>query len=101
MTQKHLVGALLAAAILMGTSTMAQAQVMQGLQSASAPLVVTATVVSSCKVSVPRQVQRSAMPTTPVDVACTRSSRADARVAPPAAAQSQTSVGDGLVVINF
>ena len=69
MTLKHfcpLVTTLLAAAILAGTSMPAEAQ------SASAPLVVSATVVSSCKVKFPRQVTRSALTTMPVDVECTR-----------------------------
>ena len=41
-------------------------------QSASAPLMVTATVVSSCKVDVPRRATPTSMPTVPVGVRCAR-----------------------------
>jgi hypothetical protein len=94
--ESRMVRTFLAAAILFGTFTLAQAQ---GLQSVSAPLVVTATVVSSCKVKVPRHVERSAFPTMPVDIRCAREAGADARVQRPPA--PQTTVGHALVVINF
>ena len=87
-----MVRTLLAAAILVGTSTLALAQ------SVAAPLIVSATVVSSCKVRVPRQVERSALSIMPIDVECTRGS-VDARVRRPPPSQSH--VGDALVVINF
>jgi hypothetical protein len=91
-----MVRTLYAAAVLLGTSTMALAQ------TPSAPLVVSATVVSSCKVSVPRQVDRSGLSTMPVDIACARRDgrRADvARVQRPPALHR--SVDHALVVINF
>jgi hypothetical protein len=85
----------LVSVILVGAATLAQAQ------TAAAPLVVTATVVSSCKTNVPRQVKRSALSTMTVDIACARGSRGgvDARVRRPLS--SPSSVGHALVLINF
>ena len=87
---------LLAAAILVGTATLAQAQ------SGSAPLVVTATVVSSCTVNVPSLVDRSGLSTMPVDMTCTRrpGRRNDAaRVQRPPT--PHRSVESALLLINF
>ena len=68
-------------------------------QSASAPLVVTATVVSSCKVNVPRTSSANALPTIPVAVACGRG------VAPPRVQRPEPArridTGTAVVVINF
>jgi hypothetical protein len=84
--------ALLAAAILVVTATAANAQ-------QSAPLLVTATVVSTCSVKVPRQAKRSELHTTSIDIACARSNRADPHVRRPAPTQSHND--HALVVINF
>jgi hypothetical protein len=68
-------------------------------QSKSAPLVVTATVVSSCKVNVPSASSASALPTIPVAVACGRG------VVPPRVQRPELArridTGAALVVINF
>jgi len=56
----------LAAAILTLASALAEAQ------SASAPLIVTATVVSTCSVDVPRSVEASVFATMPVSVTCAK-----------------------------
>jgi hypothetical protein len=61
-----MVKAMFAAIILAGTGTVAFAQ------SASAPLLVTASVVSSCTMEVPRQVDRSGLTTMPVGIVCAR-----------------------------
>jgi hypothetical protein len=87
-----MVRTLLAAAILVGTSTLAQAQ------AASAPLIVTATVVSTCQVDVPRQVERSVLSTMPVGITCARGGGAPRVQRPPA---PHRSVEHALVVINF
>ena len=84
---------LFAAAILAAAPALAQAQ------SASAPLVVTATVVSSCKVNVPSASSPSALPTIPVAVACGRG------VVPPRVQRPEPArridAGAAVVVINF
>jgi hypothetical protein len=82
----------LAAAILVGTSTLAQAQ------AASTPLIVTATVLSTCQVNVPRQVERSVLSTMPVDITCARGGGAPRVQRPPA---PQFSAEHALLVINF
>ncbi len=82
--------------MLVGTSTVALAQ------SASAPLLVTATVVSSCTVNHAHLVDRAGLSTTPVNIACARNgSRRDdfSRVERPPA--PHRSVGHALLVINF
>ena len=83
----------LAAAILAGVPALAQAQ------SASAPLVVTATVVSTCQVDVPRPAEPSTFSTMPVAVTCARG-RAAPRVQRPAAPR-RSEVRDAVLVINF
>lgn len=83
----------LAAAILAASSALAQAQ------SASAPLVVTATVISSCRVDVPRSVTPPALSTLPVAVTCARGG-AQPRVQRPSAPR-RSEKHDALVVIDF
>jgi hypothetical protein len=83
---------LLAAVILVGISAQAQAQ------ARSTPLVVTATVVSTCQVSVPDEIEHSAFSTLPVGVACTRG-KLNAQVRHPLA--PRIAGGHALVVINF
>lgn len=61
-----MVRAVLAAAILAGAPALAQAQ------SSSAPLMVTATVVSTCRVDVPRSAEASTFATMPLAVTCAR-----------------------------
>jgi hypothetical protein len=84
---------ILAAALLACVPALAQAQ------SASAPLIVTATVVSTCKVDVPRAVEPSLFSTMPVTVTCTRRGAA-ARVQRPAAPR-RSEVRDAVLVIDF
>jgi len=61
-----MVRTVLAAAILAGAPALARAQ------SASAPLIVTATVVSTCRVDVPRSAEASTFATVPIEVTCAR-----------------------------
>ena len=90
-----LVKVFMSAAIFLGAATAAQAQ------AASAPLVVTATVVSSCNVKVQGHVERSALSKMPVGIECVRriGRQDDApriqRPAPHRAAEP------ALLVINF
>jgi hypothetical protein len=88
-----MVRAVLAVAILAGVAEMAQAQ------SASAPLIVTATVVSSCNVNAPRQAEPSRFSTMPVAVTCARG-RVAPRVQRPAAPR-RSEVRDAVLVIDF
>ena len=71
-----------------------------GAQSASAPLVVTATVVSSCSVSVPSSAETSGLSTLPVVLACAKRTGASARVQRPQQPR-RTEVSTDLVVIDF
>jgi len=81
------------AALLAGVPAFAQAQ------SAAAPLVVTATVVSTCHVSSPRQAETSRFSTLPVAVTCARG-RVAPRVQRPAEPR-RSEVRDAILVINF
>ena len=90
--RSRMVRTLLTSALLIGTATLAYGQ------SATAPLLVTATVVSTCRVNVPRQVQRAALSTMPVDIECARGG-VDARVRRPLL--PLRSVDHALLVINF
>jgi hypothetical protein len=83
----------LAAAILTGASAIALAQ------SASAPLMVTATVVSTCAVAFPHKAEPSALSTVPVAVTCARRGAA-ARVQRPAAPR-RSDMRDAVLTINF
>lgn len=88
-----MVRAVLAVAILAGVAGLAQAQ------SASAPLFVTARVVSTCKVDVPRLAERSLLSTLPVSLTCARRGAAARVQRPPAPRRSE--VRDALLVIDF
>jgi hypothetical protein len=90
----------LAAVILAGMPALAHAQ------SAAAPLVVTATVVSTCSVDVPPSAEASAFAIMPVTLTCARG--VTPRVLRPIAPRrtvGQTSSGpavlDALLIINF
>jgi hypothetical protein len=83
----------LAAVILTGAPALAQGQ------SASAPLIVTATVVSTCTVKVPRSVEASNFATMPVTVTCARGG-APARVQRPIAPR-RSEVRDAVLIIDF
>jgi hypothetical protein len=83
----------LAAAFLAGAPMLAQTQ------SASAPLVVTATVVSTCKVDVPRSAQTSIYATLPVGVTCVKGRAAPRVQRPPAPRRSEAR--DAVLIINF
>ena len=85
----------LAAVILAGAPALAHAQ------SPSAPLVVTATVVSTCKVDVPQSAEASTFATMPVAVTCARRGTAP-RVQRPVAPRPQRSeVRDAVLIIHF
>jgi hypothetical protein len=83
----------LAAAILAGAPALARAQ------SASAPLIVTATVVSTCRVDVPRSAEASTFATMPIAVTCARRGTPP-RVQRPIAARRRE-VRDAVLVIDF
>lgn len=68
-------------------------------QSASAPLIVTATVVSTCHVNSPRQAEPSQFSTLPVAVSCARG-RVAPRVQMPAAPR-RSDVRDAVLTIDF
>jgi hypothetical protein len=68
-------------------------------QSAAAPLLVTASVVSTCKVDVPRSVEASTFATVPVTVTCARRGTMP-RVQRPIA-PSRSEVRDAVLTINF
>ena len=68
-------------------------------QSASAPLVVTATVVSTCRVEVPRSAETSSFATMPVAVTCARRGTTP-RVQRPIAPR-YSEVRDAVLIINF
>jgi hypothetical protein len=83
----------LAAALLAGAPALAHAQ------SSSAPLIVTATVVSTCRVDVPRSAAASTFATMPVALICTRG--ITPRVQRPIAPPHRTEVRDALLIIDF
>lgn len=68
-------------------------------QSASAPLIVTATVVSSCRVEVPRRALPGTWSAMPVSVHCARSASRPRVQLPPAPRRVDTR--DALVIIDF
>jgi hypothetical protein len=82
-----------AAVFLAGAPTLAHAQ------SASAPLVVTATVVSTCKVEVPRSAEASTFATMPVAVTCAKRGTTP-RVQRPIAPR-RSEIRDAVLIINF
>jgi hypothetical protein len=84
---------ILVAALLAGAPALAHAQ------SVSAPIVVRATVVSTCTVDVPRTAERGSLSTLPVAVTCARGG-APARVQRPAA-HRRSEVRDAVLLINF
>jgi hypothetical protein len=85
--------AMLGAAILSSATALAIAQ------SATAPLMVTANVVSTCRVGVQRTADLSALSVLPVSVTCTRGLFAP-RVQQPAV-PPRIDLRDAVVVINF
>ena len=91
-----MVRTVLTAALLAGAPALARAQ------SASAPLIVTATVVSTCRVEVPRSAEASSFATLPVAVTCAKSGvtpRVQRSIAPSAPRRSE--VRDAVLTINF
>jgi hypothetical protein len=84
----------ISAALLSGVPVVALAQ------SAAAPLVVTATVVSTCKVDVPPSAATTTFATMPVSVTCAKGS-ATPRVERPTAPPARSEVRDALLVIDF
>jgi len=99
-----MVRTVLSAVVLAGASAAVQAQ------SASAPLIVTATVVSTCKVDAPRSAEASIFATMPVSVSCAKGGTTP-QVQRPIAPQvvsgfSRTSprrseVRDAVLIIDF
>jgi hypothetical protein len=90
---ERVVRRVLAAAVLAGSPALAHAQ------SASAPLIVTATVVSTCNVEVPRSAEAAIFATIPVSVSCANGGttpRVQRPIAPP-----RGEVRDALLIIDF
>jgi hypothetical protein len=83
----------LAAAILAGAPALVLAQ------SASAPLIVTATVVSTCRVDVPRSAEASSFAALPVAVTCAKRGTTP-RVQRPVA-RRRSEVRDAVLIIDF
>ena len=90
-----MVRTVLAAAILAGAPALALAQA----QSASAPLIVTATVVSTCNVDVPRSAEAAIFATIPVSVTCANGGTTP-RVQRPIA-HPRSEVRDAVLIIDF
>jgi hypothetical protein len=88
-----MVRTVLAAAILAGAPVLAQTQ------STSAPLIITATVVSTCKVEVPRSAEASIFATMPVSVSCAKGGTTPQVQRPIAPRRSE--VRDAVLIINF
>ena len=82
-----------AAAILAGAPALALAQ------SASAPLFITATVVSTCNVDVPQSAEASTFATMPMTVTCAKGS-VTPRVQRPTAPR-RSEVRDAVLIIDF
>jgi len=83
----------LSAALLAGAAALTHAQ------SASAPLIVTATVVSTCTVDVPRSAEASIFATMPVSVICAKGGttpRVQRPIVPP-----RSEVRDAVLIIDF
>ena len=85
----------LAAVLLAGAPALALGQ------SASAPLVVTATVVSTCKVEVPKSAEAASFATMPVAVTCARRGSVPRVQRPTAPRRSRGEVRDAVLVIDF
>ena len=85
---------------ILAATLIAGAPAVVSAQSASAPLIVTATVVSSCRVNVPRAVEPGMFPVLPVALACARRGGAAARVQRPAVPR-RSEVRDAVVIIDF
>jgi len=83
----------LAAAILAGATAVAHAQ------SASTPLIITAAVVSSCRVNVPRSAEASTFATMPIEVTCARGATTP-RVQRPTGPR-RVEIHDALLIIDF
>jgi len=90
---KNVTRTVLAAAIFAGVPLLAHAQ------SASAPLIVTATVVSTCNVDVPRSAEAAIFATIPVSVTCANGGTTP-RVQRPIAPH-RSEVRDAVLVIDF
>ena len=84
---------LAAVVILAGAATLARAQ------SVSAPLIVSATVVSTCRVEVPRSAEGWTVASVPITVTCARRG-ATPRVERPTA-QRRSEVRDAVLIIDF
>jgi hypothetical protein len=84
--------------LLLTATILAGAQALHA-QSATAPLVVTATVISTCTVDVPRSAERQLLSTFPVAVTCAHRGAAARVQRPPTPAHS--SVRDAVLTIDF
>jgi len=85
---------------ILAATLIAGAPAVVSAQSASAPLIVTATVVSSCRVNVPRAVEPVMFSTLPVALACARRGTAPPRVQRPTAPR-RSEIRDAGLVIDF
>ena len=73
--------------------------VVASAQSASAPLIVTATVVSTCNVDVPRSAEASTFATMPVSVTCAKGATTPRVQRPGLPPRSE--VRDAVLIIDF
>lgn len=90
---------LLMVRIALAAAVLASAPALAHAQSASAPLVITATVVSTCRVEAPRSAEASTLATMPVALTCAHhvmTPRVQRPIAPHLG-----DVRDALLVINF
>ena len=83
----------------LGAAILACAPALAFAQSASAPLIVTATVVSSCKVDAPRSASPSTFATMPVAVTCAKGGTTPRVQRPDAPRRSE--VRDAVLIIDF
>jgi hypothetical protein len=85
---------------ILAAAIVASVPVAASAQSTSAPLIVSATVVSSCRVNVPRAVEPAMFPELPVALACARRGAAAPRVQRPQAPR-RSELRDAVLVIDF
>ena len=84
---------------LLAAVTLACATAVAHAQSGSAPLIVTATVVSTCRVEVPRSAEASTFATMPIEVTCARGATVP-RVQRPIGPR-RIDIRDALLIIDF
>jgi len=84
---------------ILASALLASAPALARAQSASAPLIVTATVVSTCRVDAPRSAEASTFATMPMTVTCAKGG-VTPRVQRPTA-PGRREVRDAVLIIDF